>query len=278
MRKTYSKLSRETGLEIASILGRFFLKLEHLHYGYWTSDLKVDIANLHKAQQNYTEFLISNIPDGVRTILDVGCGTGSTARRLVEAGYQVDCLSPSHFQCEQVRELLGGTSQVFECEYEQLDTPNRYDLVLFSESFQYVNLSDAVEKTFGLLNKEGFLLICDIFRKSIAEATVMRGGHELEKFRQVIANYPFELIKDLDITEATSPNIDMLNDMTTNVAKPILHLIFNYVETRYPLPSKILRWKYKKQIDKIYNKYFVGARTSEEFRKFRSYRLLLYKK
>ena len=173
---------------------------------------------------------------------------------------------------------MGNTSQVFECEYERLETQNRYDLVLFSESFQYVTLSDAVAKSVRLLKKEGFLLICDIFKKATVETSVMRGGHELNKFYEVIADYSFELIKDVDITEATAPNIDLLNDMITTVAQPILHLTFHYMDTKYPLTSKILRWKYRKQIEKKYNKYFCGERTGEDFKKFRTYRLLLYKK
>jgi SAM-dependent methyltransferase len=278
MRKNKKNSSRETGLEVGSILGKYFLKLDYLHYGYWTNDLKVDITNLHKAQQNYTDFLISNIPDSVRNILDVGCGTGTIAKRLVDIGYQVDCLSPSHLQCKRAMELLPNTGQIFECKYEDLETQNRYDLILFSESFQYVSLSEAVAKSFDLLNNEGSLLICDIFKRSTEETSVMRGGHELNKFYEVIGGYSFELVKEVDITEVTTPNIDMLNDMLMNVAQPISQLTADFLDTRYPLASKILRWKYRKEIEKKYNKYFSGGRTGEDFKKFRTYRLLLYKK
>jgi len=278
MRKSEKNSSRETGLEIGSILGKYFLKLDHLHYGYWTDDLKVDITNLHKAQENYTEFLISNIPDGVRSILDVGCGTGTIARRLVDIGYHVDCLSPSHLQCKRAMELLPSKSRVFECKYEHLETQKRYDLILFSESFQYVTLSDAIAKSVDLLNRKGLLLICDIFKKSTKETSVMRGGHELNKLYENIAGHPLELIKELDITEATTPNIDILNDVLTNAVQPILHLSSDFFDNRYPLASKILRWKYRKEIDRKYNKYFSGGRTGHDFKKFRTYRLLLYKK
>ena len=51
--------SREVRLELAVIGGKYLLNLEHLHYGYWTDDLELNIANLHKAQENYTDFLFS---------------------------------------------------------------------------------------------------------------------------------------------------------------------------------------------------------------------------
>ena len=65
------KSSREVGLEIAVIVGKYLLNLEHLHYGYWTGDLEVNIANLHKTQENYIDFLFSQIPESVETILDI---------------------------------------------------------------------------------------------------------------------------------------------------------------------------------------------------------------
>jgi SAM-dependent methyltransferase len=137
MKKTEKGLSREVGLEIGSICGRYFLKLEDLHYGYWSNGLAVDITNLHIAQANYTKFLISHIPDGVKTILDVGFGTGGITKKLLELGYQVDCVSPSVFFVEQGRKLLGEDIKIFECQYEEVETEKRYDLILFAESFQY---------------------------------------------------------------------------------------------------------------------------------------------
>ena len=101
--KDKKTLSREIGLEIGMICGKHFLNVEHLHYGYWTKDLKVELASLPAAQKNYTDFLMSNIPDGVKSILDVGCGMGHTAKRLTEAGYTVDCVSPSSFLAQQAR-------------------------------------------------------------------------------------------------------------------------------------------------------------------------------
>ena len=278
MNRRTAKGSRELGLEMAAICGKHFLKLKHLHYGYWTNDLQLDIANLHIAQENYTNFLISHVPEGVKTILDVGCGLGQTAKKLIDMGYHVDCVSPSPFLNEQIRLLLPNTSQVFECTYEQLQTPCTYDVVLFSESFQYVRMDKALEKTLTLLNNGGYLLICDVFKMDVKVNGLLGGGHKLAKFHQQTAQYPFELVLDIDITEQTAPNLDIFDDTVRNVVGPILDSGIAYLTDRYPLMVKVLRWKYRKKIDRTYQKYFNGGRTSEDFRKFKTYRLLLYKK
>ena len=57
--------SQEIGLRIANIFGRYFLKTEHLHYGYWPEELPVTLENLPKAQELYAEYLRGSIPEGV---------------------------------------------------------------------------------------------------------------------------------------------------------------------------------------------------------------------
>jgi len=278
MEKTKNTISRETGIEIGSICGRYFLKLEHLHYGYWTGELEEDITNLHAAQQEYVKFLISHIPDGVKTILDVGCGTGQIARRLLETGYQVDCVSPSRFLAQQTRELLGEKSNVFECRYEELQTEKRYDLILFAESFQYIALEQGLKNTLRFLNDDSYMLICDAFRKDVDGNMGLGGGHRLSKFYDAIGKCPFTLAKDIDITKQTAPNIDIMDDAIKNVGRPVAHLVLHFLSVRYPIASKLLRWKYRKKLNKLNDKYFDGRRTAENFRKFKSYRLFLYKK
>jgi 2-polyprenyl-3-methyl-5-hydroxy-6-metoxy-1,4-benzoquinol methylase len=278
MKKGKKTVSREIGLEIGSICGKYFLKLEHLHYGYWTKDLEADITNVHIAQENYANFLISHIPEDTKTILDVGCGTGQIAKKLTVMGYKVDCVSPSHFLAERARELLGDSSHVFECSYERLQTENRYDVILFGESFQYIDIEEGVRKTVSFLNPDGYMLICDIFRKKAVGKSNISGGHPLEMFYHIVSEYPLKLIKDLDITEETSPSVDVLNDTFKKAVRPTVILTQQLLENRYPFASKVIKWVYRKKISKINKKYFNGEKTGENFKKFKSYRLLLYKK
>lgn len=270
--------SREIGLEIGSILGKYFLKLEHIHYGYWANGLEVDIANLRIAQENHANFLISHIPDGVRSILDVGCGRGQMAKKLLDIGYQVDCVSPSHFLSEQARELLGNKIHIFECLYEQLQTENLYDVILFSESFQYIDIEEALKKTMVFLNRDGYMLICDFFKKESPWKSFMSGGHPLKMFYDIVSKYPLRLIKDLDITEETAPTLDIVDDAFKKAVHPAAILAQQLLDNRYPFMSKFLKWMYRKKINKINKTYFNGEKTGENFKKFKSYRLLLYKK
>jgi 2-polyprenyl-3-methyl-5-hydroxy-6-metoxy-1,4-benzoquinol methylase len=270
--------SREIGLEIGSILGKYFLKLDHIHYGYWTNGLEVNIANLHVAQENYANFLISHIPDKARSILDVGCGRGQIAKKLIDMGYQVDCVSPSHFLAEQARELLGNKSHIFECHYEQLQTGNLYDVILFSESFQYIGIEEALGKTVGLLTRDGYMLICDFFKKERPWKSIMSGGRPLKMFYDIVSKCPLRLVKDLDITEETAPTLDIVDDAFKKAVHPAVILAQQLLDNRYPFMSKFLKWMYRKRINKINKMYFNGEKTGENFKKFKSYRLLLFKK
>jgi len=278
MKKTKKDISRELGLEVGSICGQYFLKLEHLHYGYWTGDIEIDIANLHIAQDEYAKFIISHIPDGVKTILDVGCGTGQIAKKLLDMGYQVDCVSPCPFLKKQAGELLGNRSHVFECFYENLQTVNRYDMVLFCESFQYIDMEQALSKTDKFLNSGGYLLVCDIFRKDVLDKTFMGGGHSLTRFYNLIAKSSFRLIENMDITEQTAPNMDLLDDAMESVVRPVVSAGVRFFESRNPITLKLLRWKYRKKINKAHKKYLEGHKTGENFKKYKSYRFFLYKK
>ena len=277
-RKEKSQFSRNIGLQIGSICGRHFLKLKYLHYGYWTADVPVDIVNLHTAQDQYVEFLMSHVPDGVKRILDVGCGTGQTAKGLQDAGYDVDCVSPNTFFAEQARQLLGEASHVFECRYEQLETTGPYDVVLFAESFQYIDLRTAIETSLALLTDGGYMLICDFFDKQVKAKSPLSGGSPLQPFYEAMSQYPLTLIRDVDITEAIAPTMDVMNRAFEEAVQPTVVLAAQLLENRYPWAYRLVTRLYRRKIERLTRKYFTGRQTGENFMKFKSYRLLLYRK
>jgi len=270
--------SKEVGLELGLVLGRYFLKTDDLHYGYWPEDLEVDVVNFPKAQKNYSDFIFSHIPEGTQKILDVGSGSGNFAKRLIDNKFSVDCVSPSKYLTNQIHDKLGDSVEVFPCIYEDIKTEKRYDLALFSESFQYINIQAALEKSLELLSENGYLLICDFFRTDAEGKSPLGGGHSLSNFQEILSQFSFEEIENIDITKETAPTIQILDDFLSEVGFPFRDMISRYFQSNYPGFSKLLNWKFKERFEKINRVYFSGNKNIDAFMKYKTYRLFLYRK
>ncbi len=270
--------SREIGLEMGLLLGRFFQKSEDLHYGYWPEDLEAQFSNFSKAQSNHSEFIISNIPENTKSILDVGAGAGALASKLIAKGYSVDCVSPSEFLSNKIADKLGESSEIFRCKYEELNTKKRYDLIIFSESFQYINVEIGLKKSSDLLIDTGHMLICDFFRTDVKDKNPLQAGHNLSKFYASIANTEFENIIDEDITRETAPTIQILDEFLSECLGPLTQLGSKYLDGNYPRLMKMLKWRLSSKFDKLHRTYLSGMINIDAHMKYINYRLLLYKK
>ena len=269
---------KEVGLAMGLIISKHFLDSESLHYGYWDDGMEVSLSNLPAAQDGLTRFIVDHVPAGARTVLDVGCGSGALARSLVDRGFEVDCVSPSPLLTRRVRELLGPDARIFEHRFEDVVTDRRYDVVLFSESFQYVDMETAVEQAARFANEGGALLICDFFKTDVRGKSPIGGGHRLSKFRKRMETAPFELAEDIDITAQTAPNMLLVNEVLSEVGVPMWKLVHEFADNRYPRTARLLRWWLKKKIEKTERRYFQGAITPEVFARMKTYRLLLFRR
>ena len=269
---------KEVGLDIGLAFARHFYKTDYLHYGYWPEALSVDPANVLEAQENYANLLLKHIPDGVNSILDVGCGSGKFSEKLLDAGYTVDCVSPSPNLTKHVRERLGERVEIFECRYEDLKTKKSYDLILCSESFQYLLLEKALAQTHELLNQKGHLLICDFFKRDVEGKSPVSGGHKIDRFLKYMQAQPFRQITDIDITKETSPSLDIMRDLIQEVIAPTWNILAYYMTSNYPRFSKLFSFAFRKKIAQANRKYLSGGTSGEQFAHFKTYRLFLYQK
>lgn len=267
----------EVGLEIGLVLSKFFFKTEHLHFGYWPDDLEITIDNLKKSQDYHSKKIIEAIPDNVNTILDVGSGSGGLAEKLINNNYKVDCVSPSNYLSDAIAGKLKDNVKIHRTTFEKLKIEKSFDLVLFSESFQYVNIEKSLDKVPSLLNKNGRLLICDFFRQPGTGTKPLGGGHNWNVFQDNLKNHSFTNLIDIDITKETSRTYDLINKLIKDVAVPVRELSSNYLSSQYPRGMKFLKWYFDKKINRINRIYFSGNMTGEMFNKLKTYRILLYK-
>ncbi|MGA2914781.1 MAG: methyltransferase domain-containing protein [Sedimentisphaerales bacterium] len=278
MKESKKHISREIGLEIGHILGKGLFRLEHLHYGLWKKGLEPDLLNLHTAQDEYCKFIISHIPAEVKTILDVGCGAGAFSKRLIDLGYKVDCVCPTEYQNRLLEQLVGKSSEIFKCKFEDIRTAKKYDMAMFCESFQYIDLDRVIDIAAGLLKQGGYMLICDFFKKQSSDACGIKGGHKLDKFMNLIGQSAFKIIEDIDITAETAPNLDILDKATKEVMIPAVNAAERFFQSRNPIILKLIKWKYRKKIAKAEQKYLKGNRAGKDFAEFKSYRLFVCRK
>ncbi|HIC39042.1 MAG TPA: class I SAM-dependent methyltransferase, partial [Candidatus Marinimicrobia bacterium] len=250
--------SKAVGLDIGLLIGRFFMDTEDLHYGYWPDDKTATAQNFAEAQYRHSKLIIDNIPEGVKSILDVGSGSGNLAKKLLGLGYEVDCVLPSEFLAENIRKKLGNQSMVHVCEFEDLDADKIYDMILFSESFQYVKLGFSIDKIVEMLPDSGHLLICDFFRKDLPGKSPLGGGHKWKSFDDKISSSSLNKLTDIDITEETAPTNDLLDKFVTHVLGPIKSISGDYLESNYPRLTGFMKWKYEKRLAKINRVYFTG--------------------
>jgi len=271
-------LSRQVGLEIGLIVCRYLLKTEELHFGYWPDDLPVEVLNLPAAQENHSRLIVDHLPISKGRILDVGCGAGTFGRKLIDRGFSVDGVIPSAFLAQRVREVFGGQGEVFESRFEEMETDKKYDLILFSESFQYVDIETGLTKAARLLDDGGHMVICDFFDKQTAKVKSVKGGHKWSLFEDALSRGSWTITDDVDITRETGRTLDLVKDVMTEVALPICGLADATFRERHPIFSKILHWKFKKRIEKVRTRYLGGRMSSESFEAAKTYRLLVYGK
>jgi len=280
--------SRELGLLLAQQL----LDVQDLHYGLWEPDLPVSLMNLERAQQRYTDFLLGHIKrlagmTAVQRILDIGCGTGHMLEQLLSRGYSVDAVNPSAYLNRQVRSRLDrlgdNSTSLFESTFENMQHEalrDRYDLLLCSESFQYIPLVEFFNKAPLLLRNGGYVVICDFFKTAAhgdgaAGDHSFSGGHLLDQFRVLLEQSAFRCVVDEDLTARITPNIDLLDTWLMDRLLPAIGSIDRYLHDSYPISSKILKWLGRHKLARLKYKYLSGHRTAAMFSKYKSYRLLI---
>lgn len=258
-------------------------KSEFLHMGYSNPDKKIEaLHELREAMQNYTDKVLGFIPDGVKTILDVGCGTGEVSYYLTQKGYSVECLNPDHLLEEKIREKYGDTLSFYRTKFENFDIDRSYDLILMMESSSYIDLNACFRQCRRYLDKGGFVLVSDFFR--LTDEKDYKDFHVFVKYMDTIKANGLEVISSEDITLNTVQTLEFASLIYSNFAlktfntiiKSIIHSlkIRPFQRFLFKVLSFLLRRPIRKARYKIFDR-VPALLNSVNYREKLEYRILL---
>lgn len=289
---TYSQKPRKLdtqaiGLDFGLAFSKFLTGKENLHYGLWEGGMEVCAGNVGAAQEAYTKKLFKLLPKKKSLrILDIGGGAGETAKKLVALGHSVEIVIPSAFLAERCRENAGPDALVHECGFEDFKSDNRFDVCLFSESFQYIPLDIALSKSIEYLATDGVVIIADCFRSAeaykyaTAEAKV-GGGHALADFRTTFENLGLVMILEEDITQSVAPTVDVEQDFFNVIGLGTRRIDQGLADThpfvRWVLHRLLAIFVNKKRRERLDLRLNARTRTAETFCRYNTYLMMKIK-
>ncbi|MEO1294737.1 MAG: class I SAM-dependent methyltransferase [Cyanobacteria bacterium J06636_16] len=223
----------------------------YLHYGYWKPLPKsldeLTLARLRTAQQAYADRLSSFIPCNIKTILDVGCGIGGNAVHLLSRGLAVEGLSPDSMQQEQFLRRTQGNAQFHLTRFEDFKSHKDYDLLLFSESSQYMSSTDIAQGSIRLVHPDGYLLIADMFRKTGGYSKgIFSNCLVLPELEIALKQQGFQLVKAEDISAQVKPTIDLSIHYLRTFGITTLKYIAQLASISVPLLHRIGRLLFRR--------------------------------
>jgi SAM-dependent methyltransferase len=196
---------------------------DYLHYGYFDpapdAGEEISLGDIKRAMDAYAGLLASRVARGQR-VLDVGCGTGGLLGRLVERGANVTGLTPNIAHARHIEAKWPGVP-LLRARLEDIDTAGfapGFDVVITSESFQYVDIDAGMAKIGTIMAPGGKWLVSDYFRLSTDAAN--RSGHLLDAFQTGLERHEFAVEEQLDITDNVLPTLKYAHHLAANLALP----------------------------------------------------------
>lgn len=133
----------------------------HIDRGVGRTVFGADSAGYHAARlaypdELYAQVLTSDRPPSLRTILEVGAGTGLATARLAAAADRLVAIEPDPMLAEYLRRTLAGhTVEIVQADFVSAEIADTFDLVAAASSFHWLDAGAALPKIRALLKPGG---------------------------------------------------------------------------------------------------------------------------
>lgn len=245
---------------------RDVLGLERLHYGMWLPEDELTMEALKAAQKRYEDFLIDSVPEGARRILDVGCGTGELCLHLKDRGYDVHGLSPDINQKKVFAEKVEAPFHFTRFEDSHLE--GGYDVIIMSESCQYIPIDKVFDVAAKALKLGGHLMVCDYFVLDQNAGELSKSGHDYEAFMAKAEASRFEIVKRRDVTPDIRKTLEIADGWTDKILLGA-DIFTEKFREKNPFIWKILVWLFGKKYQKaVSQKVLLDADRFSEVKKY----------
>ncbi|MBN1809287.1 MAG: hypothetical protein JW909_09495 [Planctomycetes bacterium] len=221
--------------------------LESLHFGLFTEDQPYTLEALKQAQMNYKEALTGMIPDGVKSVLDVGSGLGDTSKMLIEKGYDTEGLSPDKYHGEKFQEINAGS--VFHlARFEDLKTDKKYDCLLFGESPQYIEKEAFFPKCLEITEPGSCIVLAEFFQ--IQPGDSYPNCWIEEEFVKAAEASGYRTDYHRDITKQVLPNLEVAL-LFLSYGQKLFHFVKDSARRNKPFLWFLARLFYGRKLKKV---------------------------
>lgn len=269
------------GFDLELFFATEILKLKSLHYGYWDEAPRLEditLQSVRDAQARFTERLLSFIPEGVRTVLDVGSGIGDNARALAAKGYIVTAVSPDKNHAKYYGPAGENNITFHNTTFEGFESEQQFDLIFISEALNYFDQDVGLQKCRRYLKPGGHLLVAAMFR--YGDSREFRDNYPLTElpYVQKAHGYGFTLLQSKDITPNTLPTMMLSNWAIREYVWPSLEMARRYFAASSPWKFWALKLLFGKQIKELTKilEYYEKRTAPEYFSKSMRYATLLF--
>lgn len=191
----------------------------NLHFGWFDEESEL----IGVAQERASQEFLSLLPAVPTRILDVGSGVGTTLSILLQRGHDACGITPDESQIAFMRDRYGRDFPVQQLRFEDMTSSNKFGVLLFQESAQYIPLEKLFSCAAKLLQPDGNIIMCD--EVMLTKAEVGESLHSLQQLKQVATQHGFSISEEMDQSSRAARTVDRILDATSRFRNELHQLL-----------------------------------------------------